>query len=204
MPVGNSFNLWDRGPNVKGLQEYLGVKADSIYGPVTQAAHRAYLKGKNTDPTKGGSDKKPYSNKAKPLSAETILALGQKRLNADQMYQFAKERETSGTSRFRASFEAGKAMLNREMKSASDKLARQLAGRGLARSPMIAGRGQVEIGKKFDDQIGQMQLTLGNEIEALKIATEEARLERERILADIELEEALLRSAPEDYVTQGA
>lgn len=204
MPVNNSFNLWDRGSNVKGLQEYLGVKADSIYGPVTQAAHQAYLKGKNTDPTKGSSDKKSYSNKAKPLSAETILALGQKRLTADQAYQFAKERETSGISRFRASFEAGKAMLNREMKSASDKLARQLAGRGLARSPMVAGRGQVEIGKKFDDQIGQMQLTLNNEIEALKIATEEARLERERILADIELEEALLRSAPEDYVTQGA
>lgn len=202
MPASGSFNLWDRGPNVKSLQEYLGVKSDSIYGPITQAAHQAYLQGKrNTDPIR---EKKTYSTQPRPLTAETIQALGQKRLTADQAFQFAKEREESGTRRFQASFEAGKSMLNREMKSASDRLSRQLAGRGLARSPMVAGRGQVEIGKKFDEQIGQMKLTLANEIEALQQATEQARLERQMMLADIELQEALLRSVPEEYVTQGA
>lgn len=202
MPVSGSFNLWDRGSNVKSLQDYLGVKSDSIYGPITQAAHQSYLKGKNTTPTRD-STKNPYSTVAKPLTADAIKALGSKRLVADEGLQRAKEREGSGISRFQASFEAGKSLLNREMKSASDRLARQLAGRGLARSPMIAGRGQVEIGKKFDDQLGQMQITLTNEIEALKQATLDAQLERRKILADIELEESLLRSVPEDYVTRG-
>jgi len=204
LPVSGNFNLWDRGSNVKALQEYLGVKSDSIYGPITQAAHQGYLKNKNTNPLGGGQPQPPYSNKPKPLSAEAIQALGQKRLVADQGYQRAQERETSGTMRFQASFEAGKALLNREMKSAGDRLSRMLAGKGLARSPMVAGRGQVEIGKKFDDQLGQMKLSLTNEIEALKQATLDARLEREQILAQIQLDEALLRSVPEEYVTRGA
>jgi hypothetical protein len=202
LPVNTTFNLWDRGSNVKSLQEYLGVKSDGIFGPITQAAQNAYLQAKNTNPI--ASAPNPYSTQPKPLSAEAIKAIGQKRLLADEAFQRAKERETSGSLRFQASFEAGKALLNREMESASDRLARQLAGRGLARAPMFAGRGQVEIGKKFDDQIGQMKVTLANEIEALKQATLDAQIERRRILADIELEEALLRSVPTDYVTRGA
>lgn len=201
MPATSVFKIGDRGAGVKSLQQYLGVKDDSIFGPITQAAQSAYNLGKNTSPTK--NKPKKYSTVARPLSADTVMALGNKRLAADQGLQFAKQNQKDGTGRFRASFEAAKSMMNREMKTASRKLSNQLAGRGLARSPMLAGRGQIEIGRKFDDTIGQMQLTMTNDIEALKQATEQARLERQNILADIELQESLLRSDPEAYVTQG-
>jgi hypothetical protein len=150
-----------------------------------------------------GQNPPKYSLKAKPLSAEAVMAFGNRRQAADMMFQRALERQSTGTQQYELSFEFSKGRLGREYKSASSELARSLAGRGLARSPMLRGRGEIELGRSYDDNLGQMKLTLASEIDALKQATEDARIEREQILAQIELEEALARSAAQQYVTYG-
>lgn len=141
-----------------------------------------------------------YSRVAKPLSADILQAFGQRRLAADQAYQNALAQEESGIGRFRASFEAAKESLDNEYKNASDRLARTLAGRGLARSPMLRGRGERDLGETRADQLGEMQFNLASEIEALKQASEQARIQREMVLAQIEQDESLTRSQSVDYV----
>jgi hypothetical protein len=151
----------------------------------------------------GSSSSSPYSIVARPLSAEAVMAFGNRRLAADMAFQRAKEKESSGTQQYQLSFEFSKGRLGREYKSASSELARSLAGRGLARSPMLRGKGEIEIGRVADDNLGQIKLTIASEIDPLKQATEDARIEREQILAQIELDEALARSAARQYVTYG-
>lgn len=144
-----------------------------------------------------------YSGQPKPLSAEAIRALGMKRLAADQAYQQAMAGESSGVQRFQASFNAAKEKLSRAARNTTEETARRFAGRGLARNPMQMGRAAREIESSLQENIGEAKFTLTTEIEALKLATEQARIERDKILADIELEEALLRSSPDLYF-QGA
>lgn len=141
-----------------------------------------------------------YSRVAKPLSADILQAFGQRRLAADQAYQNALAQEESGIGRFRASFNAAKERLDNEYEKASERLARSLAGRGLARSPMLRGRGERELGQNRADQLGEMQFDLTTEIEGLKQASEQARIQRELILAQIEQDEALARSQSFDYI----
>jgi hypothetical protein len=141
-----------------------------------------------------------YSRVAKPLSADMLQAFGQRRLTVDQAYQNALAQEESGIGRFRASFEAAKQRLDNEYNRASDRMARQLAGRGLARSPMIRGRAEREMGQVVGDQLGEMKLSLASEIEALQQASEQARVQREAVMAQIEQDEALARSQSVDYI----
>ena len=158
-----------------------------------------------TNPLGNSSDLRndlPYSRVAKPLSADLIGAFGQRRLVADQSYQNALAQEESGIGRFRTSFEAAKQRLDNEYSRASSRLGRQLAGRGLARSPMLRGRGEREMGQIVDEQLGEMKLNLSSEIEALQQASEMARIERMNILAQIEQDEALARSNSFDYIQQ--
>jgi hypothetical protein len=141
-----------------------------------------------------------YSRVAKPLSADMLQAFGQRRLTVDQAYQNALAQEESGIGRFRASFEAAKQRLDNEYNSASNRMARQLAGRGLARSPMVRGRAEREMGQIVGDQLGEMKLSLASEIEALQQASEQARIQREMVMAQIEQDEALARSQSADYI----
>lgn len=141
-----------------------------------------------------------YSRVAKPLSAELLQAFGQRRLAADQAYQNALAQESAGIGRFNASFAAAKERLDNEYNRASKRVARELAGKGLARSPMVRGRQERELGQVVSEQLGEMKLNLATEIEALQQASENARIERLNIMAQIEQEEALARSQSYDYV----
>lgn len=141
-----------------------------------------------------------YSRVAKPLSADVLQAFGLRRSAVDEAYKTALAQEESGIGRFRASFEAAKQRLDNEASTASSRIARQLAGRGLARSPMVRGRQERELGQVVDDQLGEMKLNLSTEIEGLQQASENARLQRLNLMAQIEQEEALARSQSVDYV----
>jgi hypothetical protein len=157
-------------------------------------------RGSNTGVVINFPEPVEYSRVAKPLSADILQAFGQRRLAADQAYQNALAQEESGIGRFNASFAAAKEKLDNEYENASDRMARMLAGRGLARSPMVRGRGERDLGETRADQLGEMQFNLSSEIEALKQASEQARIQREMILAQIEQDEALARSQSVDYV----
>lgn len=146
------------------------------------------------------SNEPVYSRVAKPLSADLVSAFGQRRLAADKAYQNALAQEESGIGRFKASFEASKQRLTEEGDRASQRLARQLAGRGLARSPMVRGRGEREMGQVMDSQLGEMKFNLATEIEGLKQASEMARIERENVHAQLAMEEAMARSNSFEYI----
>ena len=141
-----------------------------------------------------------YSRVAKPLTADVLQAFGLRRSAVDEAYKTALAQEESGIGRFRASFEAARQRLDRDASTASSRIAQQLAGRGLARSPMIRGRQERELGQAIDDQLGEMKLNLSTEIEGLQQASENARLQRLNLMAQIEQEEALARSQSVDYI----
>lgn len=141
-----------------------------------------------------------YSRVAKPLSADVLQAFGLRRAAVDEAYKTALAQEESGIGRFRASFEAAKQRLDDEYDTASSRIGRQLAGRGLARSPMTRGRQERELGQIVNNQLGEMQLNLSTEIEGLKQASENARIQRLNLMAQIEQEEALARSQSSDYI----
>lgn len=42
-PAEQAYDFGERGSSVRNLQRLLGIRADGFYGPITWAAHRAYL-----------------------------------------------------------------------------------------------------------------------------------------------------------------
>lgn len=187
-----------------GLPSYASSSAQEYFGLKPKPKPTPKPSGNIvTDPAKVvEEDSTPYGNQPKPLSADALRALGQRRLAADQAYQSALAGESSGIARFKASFNAAKDKMTRAARDQSEDLARKLAGKGLARNPMQMGRGVRKIESNLQDALGEAKFTMSTEIEALQLATQQAKNERDQILADIELEEAMLRSNPDLYFNE--
>lgn len=203
MPVSGSFNLWDRGPNVQELQKYLGVKADSIYGPITQAAHNSYLAGKQTGlSTSPSKPAKPpqYPTTPRPLNADELGALSARRSAVDTGFQEAMANQERGEGAARLSALASKQMLDTSFKRTVNDFMSTLAGRGLARSPMFAGKGQKQLQQDREQQMGEIQSGLTGQLDALSEMVNRARVERDMELARISQDEAQMRSNPFDYL----
>jgi len=203
LPVSGSFNLWDRGPNVQALQKHLGVNADSIYGPITQAAHNSYLAGKQTGlSTAPSKPAKPpqYPTVPRPLNAEELGALGDRRSAVDSGFQEAMANQERGEGAARLSALASKQMLDTSFKRTVNDFMSTLAGRGLARSPMFAGKGQKQLQQDREQQMGEIQSGLTGQLDALSEMVNRARVERDMELARISQDEAQMRSNPFDYL----
>ena len=209
MPVSGSFKMWDRGPNVQELQKYLGVKADSIYGPITQAAHNAYLAGKNTGSssvsTASTAPSKPakppqYPTTPRPLNAEELGALAARRSAVDTGYKEAIASQERGEGSARLAAAASRQMLDTSFKRTVNDFMSTMAGRGLARSPMFAGKGQKQLQQDREQQMGEIQSGLTSQLDALSEMVNRARIERDMELARISQDEAQMRSNPFDYL----
>lgn len=202
MPATGTFKIGDRGSNVKSLQSYLGVKADSIYGPITQGAQKAYLAGKQTGLSTSPAKKKPppYPTTPKPLNAEQLGALSDRRSAVDMGFKEALANQERGEGASRIAALASKQMLDSSFKSTVDDFMSTLAGRGLARSPMFAGKGQRRLQQDREGQMGEISAGLTSQLDSLSEMVNRARVERDMELAKISQDEATMRSNPFDYL----
>jgi hypothetical protein len=70
----------------------------------------------------------------------------------------------------------------------------ELAGRGVARSPMYANPFRREVARVQQEQIGLSQQQLAGTLDQLQAALQSARQRRESELAQIAFDEAMARS----------
>jgi hypothetical protein len=75
-----------------------------------------------------------------------------------------------------------------------DDFMREVAGRGLARSPMIAGRGVRRTGEDLRLTYGEIDTKLSTEIAALQDLVSQAELARSEEIASISQDEANMRA----------
>ena len=150
--------------------------------------------GKPGDELGEGSPDDPvndYLEEGVALSAEMLGALAARRSAADQMLQQAMQREIDETKRLNLAAETARTQLTREFKNLTQDLMGMLGGRGLARSPLVAGRGLRRISEQREERFGAVSQTLSDEISALQEMVQAAENAHKAELARIAQDEAM-------------
>lgn len=136
----------------------------------------------------------PYPTVLPSLSAAQLGALSERRRVADQRLKVAEEESRKRRELLEASANRSRAGAERESKRSMDDFMREVAGRGLARSPMIAGRGVRRAGEDLRLTYGEIDTKLSTEIAALQDLVSQAELARSEEIASISQDEANMRS----------
>lgn len=152
-----------------------------------------------TDPA-GGKKPKPYPTEPRPLSAAELGALADRRLAVDNAYQEALAARERGEGAARVSSLAQRQMIDDNFRDTSNDFLNILSGRGLARSPMFAGKGMKRLQKGREQEYGEVESGLASELSALEEMVNRARIERDMEMARISQDEAMMRSNPFDYL----
>ena len=153
----------------------------------------------STDPA-GGKKPKPYPTEPRPLSAAEMGALADRRLAVDNAYQEALAARERGENAARVSSLAQRQMIDQNFKDTSSDFLNILSGRGLARSPMFAGKGLKRLQRGREQEYGEVESGLSSELSALEEMVNRARTERDMEMARISQDEASMRSNPLDYL----
>lgn len=136
----------------------------------------------------------PYPTVLPSLSAEQLGALSERRRVVDQRLKVAEEESRKRRELLEASANRSRAGAERESKRNMDDFMREVAGRGLARSPMIAGRGVRRAGEDLRLTYGEIDTKLSTEIAALQDLVSQAELDRSEEIASISQDEANMRA----------
>jgi hypothetical protein len=122
------------------------------------------------------------------LSAEQLGQLAERRRLLDERLQQAEAESERRRLLVEASANRSRESAERESRRDITDFMRQAGGRGLARSPMVAGRRVRRAGEDLRLQYGEIDTQLSTEIAALQDLVSRAENERSTGLAQIEQE----------------
>lgn len=146
-----------------------------------------------TDPS-NSPEPDPYPSVLPSLSAEQLGSLAERRRIADKRLKLAEEESRKRRELLEASANRNRATAERDSKRSMDDFMREVAGRGLARSPMIAGRETRRAGEDLRLAYGEIDTKLATEISALQDLVSQAELARSEEIASISQDEVNMRA----------
>lgn len=141
----------------------------------------------NPDPGtfKAGPDPDPYPTVLPSLSAAQLGELSQRRSVADQRLKQAKADKERGETLLKASAIRARQSAERGSRRSIEDFMRQSAGKGLARSPMVAGRQARRSGEDLRLAVGEIDTQLSTEIATLQDMVSKATDARNQEIAFI-------------------
>lgn len=144
------------------------------------------INGKNTDLSTFGLDPDPYPAVLPSLSAEQLGQLAERRRIADERLKRAENEMGFRQPLLEAASERARQGADRTERRALEDFMRKAGGKGLARSPMVAGRQVRRSGEDLRLAYGEIDTRLSNEILTLQNMVSQASDERNSIIAGIE------------------
>lgn len=150
----------------------------------------------NPDPGtfKAGPDPDPYPTVLPSLSAAQLGALSERRRLADQRLKQAKTEKERGEALLEASAIRARESATRDSRRSIEDFMRDAGGKGLARSPMVAGRYQRRAGEDLRLSYGEIDTRLSTEIAALQDMVSQAELSRSEEIALIDQEQVNMQA----------
>lgn len=149
--------------------------------------------GFTTDPS-NTPEPDPYPTVLPSLSAEQLGALSERRRLADKRYKQAETESAKRKELLEASANRARTSAERESKRSIEDFMREAAGKGVARSPMVAGREIRRTGEDLRLTYGEIDTKLSTEISALQDMVAQAELARSEEIAAISQEEVNMRA----------
>ena len=128
----------------------------------------------------------PYPTVFPSLSAAQLGQLAERRRLADERLKQAKARSERNQGLLEASSERARQEADRTSRRSLEDFMREAGGKGLARSPMVAGREVRREGEDLRLKHGEIDTRLSTEIIALQDMVAEAANERNQTIAGIE------------------
>lgn len=130
----------------------------------------------------------PYPTVLPSLSSEQLGKLAERRRLVDERLKQAEAESERRSALVEASATRARQDAERSSKRNIDDFMREAAGRGLARSPMVAGRGIRRAGEDLRLEYGEIDTRLSTEIAALQDLVSKAEADRDLAIAGIEQE----------------
>ena len=133
-------------------------------------------------------DPDPYPTVLPSLSAEQLGQLAERRRLADERLKQAETEKDRRKGLLEASSLRAREDAERMSKRTLEDFMREAGGRGLARSPMVAGRAVRREGEDLRLKYGEIDTRLSTEVMALQDMVSRAASERDIAIAQIEQE----------------
>lgn len=182
----SSFRLESQQSQGSGPGLPVGTKTDGRIVTIPDYVPGGDLNGKNTDLSTFGLDPDPYPVVLPSLSAEQLGQLAERRRIADQRLKQAENEMGFRQPLLEAASERARQSADRTGRRALEDFMREAGGKGLARSPMVAGRQVRRSGEDLRLAYGEIDTRLSNEILTLQNMVSQASDERNSIIAGIE------------------
>lgn len=184
--AGEAFRLESQASQGEGPGLPVGTRTDGRIVTIPDYVPGGDLNGKNTDLSTFGLDPDPYPVVLPSLSAEQLGQLAERRRIADQRLKQAENEMGFRQPLLEAASERARQSADRTGRRALEDFMREAGGKGLARSPMVAGRQVRRSGEDLRLAYGEIDTRLSNEILTLQNMVSQASDERNSIIAGIE------------------
>lgn len=135
-----------------------------------------------------------YSSVLPPLSPEAQRAFAERRRQATAAYERAEQDVARQRQQAEAAAVQGRRQIGQEQAQQSRAGMAELAGRGVARSPMFVNPFQRQVARQAQQRVGELEMGLGQTLENLRLALQDAEAARERELNRIEFDILAARS----------
>ena len=135
-----------------------------------------------------------YPTVLPPLSPEAQRAFAERRRLATRQWEEAQAQEARQRAAAEGAAVQGRRQIGREQAEQSRAGMQTLAGRGTARSPMFVNPFQREVARVAQQRVGELEMGLGQTLENLRTALQQADIDRERELNQIEFDIIAARS----------
>lgn len=184
----SSASSWERAlsTGLGGGSLGAGVRSSSNLTPPKPTGKPPVYNNPDPGTFKAGPDPNPYPSVLPSLSATQLGELAQRRQIADQRLKEAQADKERGTTLLEASATRARQSAERDSRRSIEDFMRQAAGRGVARSPMVAGRQQRRSGEDLRLEVGEIDTRLSTEIATLQDMVSKAENARSQEIAFIE------------------